>query len=532
MNGKQKAVCGALVLLALAAGGLRSGAPNGGPFVVKYPNGDPAAKGVLARLDPDLKPMRETRLRVIEEDLTIDYTVEPLPILNNKDVSLPPLVEVTAAYTIENPTSEDIAVDFGFPILRGIYIPPMSMMPAPDVIVTLTDKKTATLPPPANRPDDYLGRLQHTVISNSAIYGIIRERARSTIEESIARDSDLMDLVQAIKNSSNEKERQTHRAALATYLVDKQNWSTRDAALMVEYASLDFGQPTRIRPRDRGMFFLGPFADQELAALLQKNLGPLAAIGEQKTTQFFAHLASRFQPDEAAAYEKIFKAWGGDVRERAVDMASGDVRPREIEVDRSKLGQHTPFSGISDPTVYARVNYFDENAKITPSERASCRAVLKNLPVIFTFAPMNLLHYQAKFPANETRVLTVRYKQYAFKDTRTPRSYQIAYVVHPASLWDDFGPINLKIIAPEDVKVRATVPCSVSSSTHRQIRIYRDGKWVNGNVPYSIRETVLRNKQGELLVAVDGAGWDRLVRLDPRTLAEKAEASKQVQQPQ
>ena len=44
---------------------------NGGPFVVKYPNGDPAAKGVLARLDPTLKPARETRLRVVKEDLTI-----------------------------------------------------------------------------------------------------------------------------------------------------------------------------------------------------------------------------------------------------------------------------------------------------------------------------------------------------------------------------------------------------------------------------------------------------------------------------
>ena len=34
---------------------------NGGPFVVKYPGGDPAAKGVLARLDPDLRPSRESR---------------------------------------------------------------------------------------------------------------------------------------------------------------------------------------------------------------------------------------------------------------------------------------------------------------------------------------------------------------------------------------------------------------------------------------------------------------------------------------
>ncbi len=46
---------------------------NGGPFVIKYPNGDPAAKGVLARLDPDLKPGRETRLRVIKENLKVTF---------------------------------------------------------------------------------------------------------------------------------------------------------------------------------------------------------------------------------------------------------------------------------------------------------------------------------------------------------------------------------------------------------------------------------------------------------------------------
>ena len=46
---------------------------NGGPFVVKYPSGDPAAKGVLARLDPTLKPARETRLRVVKEDLTVRF---------------------------------------------------------------------------------------------------------------------------------------------------------------------------------------------------------------------------------------------------------------------------------------------------------------------------------------------------------------------------------------------------------------------------------------------------------------------------
>ena len=47
---------------------------NGGPFVIKYPKGDPAAKGVLARLDPSLKPKRETRLRVVREDLKMVFT--------------------------------------------------------------------------------------------------------------------------------------------------------------------------------------------------------------------------------------------------------------------------------------------------------------------------------------------------------------------------------------------------------------------------------------------------------------------------
>ena len=54
---------------------------NGGPFVIKYPDGDPAAKGVLARLDPTLKPARETRLKVVKEDLMISFrpTARPKP---------------------------------------------------------------------------------------------------------------------------------------------------------------------------------------------------------------------------------------------------------------------------------------------------------------------------------------------------------------------------------------------------------------------------------------------------------------------
>ena len=69
------------------------------------------------------------------------------------------------------------------------------------------------------------------------------------------------------------------------------------------------------------------------------NLGPLAAIGEQKATQLFAQLASRFDKDAGAKYEAIFAAWGGDVRERSIDLATGEIRPREVTLPTPRRGR-------------------------------------------------------------------------------------------------------------------------------------------------------------------------------------------------
>ncbi len=150
---------------------------NGGPFVVKYPSGDPAAKGVLARLDPSLKPVRETRLRVLKEDLTVHFGTDP----RAYGAASPPQVSVTAAYTIENPTGKEVQVDFGFPILRGIYLI-HGMVSYADVRVTI-DKEF-------DRP---------TVISNSAIYGMIRQNARDVIEKGIAADAKLAARTAAVR---------------------------------------------------------------------------------------------------------------------------------------------------------------------------------------------------------------------------------------------------------------------------------------------------------------------------------------------
>jgi len=460
---------------------------NGGPFVIKYPNGDPAAKGVLARLDPDLKPGRETRLRVIKEDLKVTFGRKRPFGWADKSADGPPLAHVSAEYTIENPTKEEIEVDFGFPILRGIYVDPSWMVPKPHINVLLDAKPVNT-----------------TIISNSAIYGIIRQRAREVIEKAIADDIKLNGLVTFVRNS-NDKTRNTARNALSSYLVDTLMWNERDAALMVEYVSLDFGK-VKSYPRDRSFAGFGLRTDKELNKLMNENLGPLAAIGEQKATQFFAQLASRFDPEAAAAYEAIFTAWGGDVRERSVDLATGKVRPREITVNRKTLdNKPSPFTSSFDPTIYARVAYLDPKAKISESEKASCKAILKNLPVVFTFAPMNILHYHVKFPAKSTQRLTVSYSQYTYSDTRSPSSYQLAYVLHPASLWKDFGPINLEVAVPEGISFRASVPCDNDGVKKGRVDPYNPYNADKG--PFNIYKAELKQKTGELYLAVEANGW-------------------------
>lgn len=449
---------------------------NGGPFVIKYPNGDPAAKGVLARLDPDLKPGRETRLRVIKEDLKVTFGKDGT---SRSNATMPPLVHVSAEYTIENPTEKQVEVDFGFPILRGIYVNPIWMMPKPHVNVRL-DKIA----------------IRSTVISNSAIYGIIRRRAREVIEKAIADDITLKKLVASVR-STNSKTRKAGRTTLFSHLRDTMKWNERDAVLMVEYASLDFGK-IKSHPPDRPRWWGGHI---ELRELMNANLGPLSAIGEQKATQFFAQLASRFEPEAAAAYEAIFTAWGGDIRERSVDLKTGKVRPREITVNRKTLdNKPSPFRSDFDPTIYARVAYLDPKANISESEKASCKAILKNLPVIFTFAPMNILHYRVKFPAKSTQTLTVNYSQYAYSDTRSPSSYQLAYVIHPASLWKEFGPINLEVAVPEGVHFRASDNAGIKAGVVRK-EFKRGGP--------DIYIGTLKDRIGEIYLAVDAESWKK-----------------------
>ena len=148
----------------LAAGLLAAdrAAGNAGRFRLFYPpHGDPAARGVLARLDPTLQPARETLLRVVKEDLSIGFQFH--------DISTPaPITDVEATYTIENPTDKKLDVDFGFPILRGIVA-----------------GKDGALRVNVRVPNSGVSEVKFDIITNSVIYGLIRQRAgRRLIRES------------------------------------------------------------------------------------------------------------------------------------------------------------------------------------------------------------------------------------------------------------------------------------------------------------------------------------------------------------
>jgi len=494
--------CRGRQLAGVAAGVLAaaSALANGGPFVVKYPGGDPAAKGVLARLDPSLQPARESRLRVIQENLNLRFEPERLLGRPRKEgEEAPPLVAVTAEYFITNTTPEAVEVDFGFPILRGIYVSPFSMMPSPDAQVRV----------------DGTNYLRPAVISNSALYGILRRQAAETLERALQADAKLQRLCAAVQTAPRQA-REPARQALADYLKRTKRWPAGDAALFVEYVSLAPAPATG--PQTNGVAGKGPLGrgffwwenDATLLAARQETAWAVQAIGEQKATQWLTHLAKRLDAKGAASYEAVFQSWGGDVRERSVDLQTGQVRPREISLGKAARpdGFRSELLAESDPTVYARVDYFSDSKDLTDDQKAAWNAVLQQLPVTFTFAPMNLLHYRVVFAPGAVRTVTVSYRQYAYLDTRGPRSYQVAYVIHPASLWKSFGPIHLHVATPTGVTPVGSVALGESGATSDSGQPSIPGMPA---LRFDSHIATLTDKKGELFVGINADAWVKAV---------------------
>jgi hypothetical protein len=197
-----------------------------------------------------------------------------------------------------------------------------------------------------------------------------------------------------------------------------------------------------------------------------------------------------------------------------VDLQTGHVRPREVSFGKTAHpdGFRSELLTESDPTVYARVDYFSDNRDLTDDQKASWSAVLKQLPVTFTFAPMNLLHYRVTFAPGAVRTVTVSYRQYAYLDTRGPRSYQVAYVIHPASLWKSFGPIHLNVTTPMGVTPVGSVALGEGGATPDS------GQPSIPGVPalrFDSHIATLADKTGELFVGINADAWAKAVAPPP-----------------
>ncbi len=484
----------ALAALALMSSMSGPAFANGGPFIVEYPNGELTTRSTFSRLDGSLRPARESRLRVVKEDLKVVFSgVEPTQRSSTSQSPGTPLAAVTAQYTISNPTKQQIEVDFGFPIIR-------SVSSYADVTVSKTKS-------------DVGSRVRTDLIAYPAIWGIIREHSRDTIDSAIASDKSLQKLVGDVRTAGPAALAEA-QAALTSYLMGNLKWNDRDAALMVAYAriNLDDNSLKRVKLPAKGL------PEHDSLNLVQgSSLGSLQAIGPQKATQFLAQLAKRFDPKAAETYESVFAAWGADVTQRSVDFVTGRVRPHELTikpetnspnartVTSSRPGRYRT-ARVFDPTVYARVSYMDEHYPISESEKACCRSILKNLPVVFTFAPMDILHYRIVFPAQESKLVTVSYSQRTYRDTRHPETHQLAYLIHPASHWDHFGPIHLEVAVPENVPFKASTATRWSQTAVRDQAGQRSGRQCD------IYRGVIEDKTGCIFLAVDAESVGRYAR--------------------
>jgi hypothetical protein len=455
---------------------------NGGPFLVRRPNGDPAAKGVAAPMLPDLMPGRESRLEVVREDLSFRFT----------GGETRPLVHVTARYTIKNPTDQGITLAVGFPILRGIYVEYSggamgSFSTYPAYRVQLDGREVGS-----------------TVISNSDLFDRIRGDAWKKIVAAMDADPALRPL-RARMAAADPTAADAVRTELEKQLL-AMRWEPRDAALLADLMRAIGPKPTPLTaeqhkpipwpynaagPRPRHQIFADQ-VDFELGSLgedsTRYHMGALSSMGELKATQLLSHVAARLAPGASTDYQRLFTAWGGDVREQAVDPGTGVLRPRRDE------GKGSAFD--ENASLYARLDYFQPNTIMQPARRQACERIVKNLPVVFTFAPMNIIRTELTFPARSTRVVTYDYSQFSFDDLGPPASHQLAYVVHPASFWKTFGPISVTVQAPQGVPVRASIPMRKAAPHTPSLPA--------GFVAFTGE---LREKTGELYLSVDCDKW-------------------------
>ena len=121
---------------------------------------------------------------------------------------------------------------------------------------------------------------------------------------------------------------------------------------------------------------------------------------------------------------------------------------------------------------------------------------------------MNLLYYQVKFPAHRHAHRDGQYSQYAYADTRGSGSYQLAYVLHPATLWKEFGPIHVQVELPKGVPCRASTPMVATKGCRGETSRSSSEAGIAAHQVYESTLTKPQEKSGELFVGADKTEWE------------------------
>lgn len=98
--------------------------------------------------------------------------------------------------------------------------------------------------------------------------------------------------------------------------------------------------------------------------------------------------------------------------------------------------------------------------------------------------------------------------------TRGTGNYQLAYVLHPATMWQEFGPIHLTVRLPKGVRCSASAairktgeeavaPASVLAKKGYSAVVFQ--------APLDVYEATLtraEEKRGELFIGLDKPAWE------------------------
>jgi hypothetical protein len=441
------------------------------------PPDDPAALGVLTPARAQILPGHEARLRVREEHLSITFGDEVHR--PEEYATQPPMVLVTASYSIENPTDADIRAVFGYPILRDIH----------KYAYVLSRDTGARLD--GERVDGY-------GVDAEEICSLLCRSLRRSIEEAIDADPELRALVDSVPAPSAHTWPGAARA-LATHLGRRRGWTEEEALWLVAYSSLGLEALDVPLPDER---VSGPVS-MTYPELLHRRfvrLGALARLDERVACQFLERVAALLDAGATTGYADVVRAWGGTDKELAVDLATGALRPRVAPVrPASDSGPEAPH--WLEPVILAKPGSVFEALPEPPP-------------------PMVLVLYEVEFPARNTREFRVTDKQFAFMDGAGTGSNQTAFVIHTAARWDDFGPISVEVLAPEGCSFRASFPCEATGA--REVAA-SDGV----RFPATVYEGNVQEKNGQILVAVGEPSWRGFAqRIGEQLLAEQAEAKR------